>query len=517
MADQAKYESWVTLFDDPEDDLFDGDIGIDDAEFPRTHCTFIIDGGAHLSPKPMRIPDASPVYQEPEPRILANSQSPQIRDSLHKKLQDFKSEDHSVFQAAEDHVVNKKMTDLTILIRDRIGKQYPSIILLASEPPKERAKVFQANVTDTVRKYYGDNIWTEASETRSIGDYDQDLENLTADGKRLAQLNAGLAVKKRAYGGLEREYVDMSRNYYQSVLTAQRTIDQMLLEQDEDQQEIARQHNNIRVNQETIDRMIEDHDHSTNKIQDYITMRIEHHKLQAEDMLKVIDGLNSQVDSNRTVIETQYTTEKRLEEKLKDVEYKLQFTVTDIRNMKQKIEEKQAEVDAITRQLNQRIDDVNNANTVLSAANAENAATLRNLKDEKRNLIEEIADLKSKLADASERLEATEIAWHNETTKLKNTLRATGTGLINEQNSTWCSNREITKIQTLQTLHRDPVLIDQTFALEKQVDSTNIQRFEQQAVYAQTEETWHHNLEVHKKDSDMQRNKQTTVMSRNIT
>ncbi len=68
--------------------------------------------------------------------------------------------------------MNKKMTDLTTLIRDRIGQQYPSIILLASEPPKERSKIFQANVTDTVRKYYGDNIWTEASETRSIGDYD---------------------------------------------------------------------------------------------------------------------------------------------------------------------------------------------------------------------------------------------------------------------------------------------------------------------------------------------------------
>ncbi len=85
----------------------------------------------------------------------------------------------------------------------------------------------------------------------------------------------------------------MSRNYYQSVLKAERDIAQMLLEQDQNQQDIASQHNTIRINQETIDRMIEDHDHSTNKIQDYITMRIEHHKLQAEDQLKVIDGLNS--------------------------------------------------------------------------------------------------------------------------------------------------------------------------------------------------------------------------------
>ncbi len=167
--------------------------------------------------------------------------------------------------------------------------------------------------------------------------------------------------------------------------------------------------------------------------------------------------------------------------------------------------------------MNQRIDDVNNANTVLASANSDNQATLRNLKDEKRNLIEEIADLKSQLADISERLETTEIAWHNETTKLKNVLRATGTSLINEQNSTWCSNREITKIQTLQTLHRDPPLIDQTFTLEKQIDSTNVERFEQQAVYAQAEATWLNNLEVHKKDSDLQRNKQTTLMTRNIS
>jgi len=42
-------------------------------------------------------------------------------------------------------------------------------------------------VSETVRKYYGDYIWTEEIETRSISDYEQDLENMTADNNRLNQ------------------------------------------------------------------------------------------------------------------------------------------------------------------------------------------------------------------------------------------------------------------------------------------------------------------------------------------
>lgn len=34
------YSQWLTLFDDPEDDIFDGDIGQDDLECPRAYVTF---------------------------------------------------------------------------------------------------------------------------------------------------------------------------------------------------------------------------------------------------------------------------------------------------------------------------------------------------------------------------------------------------------------------------------------------------------------------------------------------
>lgn len=36
------YKQWITLFDDPEDDEFDGFLGEDDGEFPKLLCTITI-------------------------------------------------------------------------------------------------------------------------------------------------------------------------------------------------------------------------------------------------------------------------------------------------------------------------------------------------------------------------------------------------------------------------------------------------------------------------------------------
>ena len=35
-----EWNQWVTLFDDPSDDLFDGELGEDDEDVPRIHLTF---------------------------------------------------------------------------------------------------------------------------------------------------------------------------------------------------------------------------------------------------------------------------------------------------------------------------------------------------------------------------------------------------------------------------------------------------------------------------------------------
>ena len=42
MVENKKYTQWITLFDDPEDDEFDGDLEMDDEDLPRIHCTFSI-------------------------------------------------------------------------------------------------------------------------------------------------------------------------------------------------------------------------------------------------------------------------------------------------------------------------------------------------------------------------------------------------------------------------------------------------------------------------------------------
>ena len=42
MIENKKYTQWITLFDEPEDDEFDGDLEEDDEDLPRIHCTFSI-------------------------------------------------------------------------------------------------------------------------------------------------------------------------------------------------------------------------------------------------------------------------------------------------------------------------------------------------------------------------------------------------------------------------------------------------------------------------------------------
>ena len=42
MVENKKYTQWITLFDDPEDDEFDGDLEVDDEDLPRIHATFSI-------------------------------------------------------------------------------------------------------------------------------------------------------------------------------------------------------------------------------------------------------------------------------------------------------------------------------------------------------------------------------------------------------------------------------------------------------------------------------------------
>jgi len=130
---QGKLSSWVTLFDDPEDDLFDGKLNEDDREFPRILLEFFIDGGLAVSPR--RSVHKSPAYQKPDHKPnLERQQSPEIRNHLDKRLVGYEEEDPlERTQIAEDVVTNKKMEELVVLIKDRTGEQYPAIIILAQE------------------------------------------------------------------------------------------------------------------------------------------------------------------------------------------------------------------------------------------------------------------------------------------------------------------------------------------------------------------------------------------------
>lgn len=40
-----RYKQWVTLFDHPDDDVYDGILGEDDDEVPRVLLEFVVDDG----------------------------------------------------------------------------------------------------------------------------------------------------------------------------------------------------------------------------------------------------------------------------------------------------------------------------------------------------------------------------------------------------------------------------------------------------------------------------------------
>ena len=42
MIKDKVYKQWITLFDDPEDDEFDGDLEVDDEDLPKIHVSFSI-------------------------------------------------------------------------------------------------------------------------------------------------------------------------------------------------------------------------------------------------------------------------------------------------------------------------------------------------------------------------------------------------------------------------------------------------------------------------------------------
>jgi len=132
----------------------------------------------------------------------------------------------------------------------------------------------------------------------------------------------------------------MHKRYNSSVKKAEIDINNLLDEKNDDKNKIAGNDHTIRDNQETDTRMCEDHDFFTHKKQDYINMRIEHHKIKVDNMMKVIDGLNLQIGEQTTIINTQKETEERLRDKLQDVTDKLNKTVKDIHKMKKMIEDK---------------------------------------------------------------------------------------------------------------------------------------------------------------------------------
>lgn len=39
----GKFVQWITLFDHPDDDLYDGDLGDDDEEVPRVKIEFTVE------------------------------------------------------------------------------------------------------------------------------------------------------------------------------------------------------------------------------------------------------------------------------------------------------------------------------------------------------------------------------------------------------------------------------------------------------------------------------------------
>jgi hypothetical protein len=45
------YRQWVTLFDHPDDDVYDGMIGEDDDELPRVQLELLIEDATALQPK----------------------------------------------------------------------------------------------------------------------------------------------------------------------------------------------------------------------------------------------------------------------------------------------------------------------------------------------------------------------------------------------------------------------------------------------------------------------------------
>jgi hypothetical protein len=74
-AQGESFTQWITLFDDVDDDEFDGDLGEDDEELPMIKTTFVLapldDPKKQQIGSPPRAKQSTPKKEVPPPRTVA--------------------------------------------------------------------------------------------------------------------------------------------------------------------------------------------------------------------------------------------------------------------------------------------------------------------------------------------------------------------------------------------------------------------------------------------------------------
>jgi len=142
-------------------------------------------------------------------------------------------------------MVQNSITSLIILVRERNEKKYPSIIQVEQSSAKIRSQAFAANINETGKKFYGDPVWIEDKEFKTISDFEHQLANMRCKNDRLYAEHQNLQVKKRDYNKLENDYVHVHKRFNQHEDATEQTINALLDEKAFDKRKMTNQKNRI--------------------------------------------------------------------------------------------------------------------------------------------------------------------------------------------------------------------------------------------------------------------------------
>eukprot|EP01016_Furgasonia_blochmanni_P049025 TRINITY_DN7394_c0_g2_i4.p1 TRINITY_DN7394_c0_g2~~TRINITY_DN7394_c0_g2_i4.p1 ORF type:complete len:853 (+),score=309.08 TRINITY_DN7394_c0_g2_i4:25-2559(+) len=407
---KKSYTQWLTLFDDPEDDIFDGDIGKDDEEVPKALVTFNLEGFPYAQPvakKTTPVPNSGNTSTiSNSNKNVSNTNTPAFdrdaarRPSNKSSTSQLKEEDKSPQRSMENsgkgqNVVYQKLGDAEefSLLISRIDLLVDLLKQVVARSPEDAIKSINLveNVKDTfiseyMKKYYE----TTKGGPKNMRDFELEIAKLKLEIEKAAHVTQKSIDIKVNLTKTEVQLNEVTKKYNESLREMENQSKVVLDENQKLRTQINDLDNQVRNDQIVLDESKKDYELRMRQQAEIDALKLEKAKQKNKNLNTVIVDRDQQIQLLNDNAKNEQDQRAKLLQAYDELEEKYKRSLEDLAQARSLMAEREKQAEADIQEVNKALSITKQNEVNLDAKNKELTRDLNSAREQIRRLEQDL-------------------------------------------------------------------------------------------------------------------------------